>query len=309
MKNAMNYYYNLNPTSIHQRGKIYYFRVEEANYVLLPCENELESQSVYELDSELLRQGIPVHQILLNNSRQILTKINEETYVLMRIFIPKKMITLEDIMQINTIAISNQPVKLRRDDWYALWTRKIDYLEYQISQIGKKYPLIIESFSYYIGLAENAITLIGSVKKENRYLSLNHRRIMCGDDTYRLYNPFNLVIDLRMRDACDYFKTCFFKNQNVEPMIMQYLYYQRFTEEELQCFFARMLFPTYYFDIYEKIVAGKLEEKELIPIIEKVNEYENLLRKLYGYIVQMHPLPEIEWLKKIPQTGISNNFD
>lgn len=309
MKNAMNYYYNLNPTSIHQRGKIYYFRVEEASYVLLPCENEIESQSVYELDNELLRQGIPVHQILLNNSRQILTKINQEMYVLMRIFVPKRMVTLEDIMQLNNIPVSNMQDKLRRDDWYHLWIQKIDYLEYQISQIGKKYPLIIESFSYYIGLAENAIALIGNVKKGNQYLTLNHRRIMFGDDTYKLYDPFNLVMDLRMRDACDYFKTCFFKNQNVEPVILQYLYYQQFTEEESQCFFARMLFPTYYFDVYERIVAGQLEEKEILPIIEKVNEYENLLRKLYAYIGQTHPLPDIEWLKKIPPMGIENHIN
>jgi len=309
MKNAMNYYYNLNPTSIHQRGKIYYFRVEEANYVLLPCDNEIESQNVYELDNELLRQGIPVHQILLNNSRQILTKINQDTYVLMRIFIPKRPITLEDIMQVNAISISNQQNNLRRDDWYTLWTKKVDYLEYQISQIGKKYPLIIESFSYYIGLAENAIALIGTVKKENRYLSLNHRRIMCGDDTYRLYNPFNLIIDLRVRDICDYFKSCFFKNQNIESTIMQYLYYQRLTKEECQSFFARMLFPTYYFDVYEKIVAGNIEEQEIIPIVKKVDEYEDLLRRLYAYIGQIHPLPEIEWLKKTPQMGVSNNYD
>lgn len=304
MKNAMNYYYNLTPTSIHQRGKIYYFRVNEINYVLLPCDNEIESQNIYELDMQLLHQGIPVHQIILNNSRQILTNINQEMYVLMRIFVSKSTVSLEDIMQFNRIAISNLPTKLRRDDWYTLWIKKIDYFEYQISQIGKKYPLIIDSFSYYIGLAENAITLMATRQQENTYLTLNHRRIMYGDNTYKLYNPFNIVIDLRMRDACDYFKTCFFNNQNIEPTILQYLYSQQFTQEELQCFFARMLFPTYYFDVYEKIISGQLEEQAILPIVDKVNEYENLLRKLYAYIGQIHPLPEIEWLKKTP-SGVS----
>lgn len=309
MKNAMNYYYNLNPTAIHQRGKIYYFRVNEINYVLLPCNNEAESQSIYALDTQLLSQGIPVHQIILNNNQQILTEINQEMYVLMRIFTSKSTVTLDDIMQFNRITVSNLPTNLRRDDWYNLWIKKIDYFEYQISQIGKKYPLIIDSFSYYIGLAENAIALMATNQQKNGYLALNHRRIMCGDDTYKLYNPFNIVIDLRMRDACDYFKTCFFSNQNIEQVILQYLYYQQFTQEELQCFFARMLFPTYYFDVYEKIVAGQLEEKEILPIIEKVNEYEALLRKLYHYIGQIHPLPEIEWLKKTPTMGVSFQED
>lgn len=309
MKNAINYFYNLTPSSIHQRGKIYYFRVEENPYVLVPCDNVQESQAIYEFSTQLLKMGFPVHQIILNNSSQIVTKINQEDYVLMRIFIPKSEIHFDDIMQLNGIQIPNLPNQLRRDDWYILWTKKVDYLEYQISQIGKKYPLIIESFSYYIGLAENAITLIQMVDKENLYLTLNHRRICHGDNSYRLFNPFNLIIDLRIRDACDYFKSCFFKNKNIDFLLQQYLSSSNLTKEEYQCFFARMLFPTYYFDVYEKIISLELEEKDLLPIIEKADEYEQLLRRVYAYIANFGVLPEIEWLKKIPQTGISDHFN
>lgn len=307
MKNAIHYYYNLIPSSIHQRGKTYYFVSQEANYLLFPSENLIESQSVYELSNQLLKMGIPVHQIILNIEGQIGTKINQDIYILMRIFVLKKTITFNDIIQFNTIMLPDLQNKLRRDDWYSLWIKKVDYLEYQISQIGKKFPLIIDSFSYYIGLAENAITLIQSVSREKQPLYLNHRRINYGDDTYQLYNPFNLIIDLKMRDVCDYFKTCFFKSKNIESMILQYLYYQNFNTEELTCFFARMLFPTYYFDMYEKIIEGKLEERELLSITEKVNEYEQLLQNLYRYIQNISPFPEIEWLKKIPNIGISEN--
>ena len=46
-----------------------------------------------------------------------------------------------------------------------MWIRKIDYFEYQISQFGKKYPIIRESFNYYVGLAENGISLLNKAMK------------------------------------------------------------------------------------------------------------------------------------------------
>lgn len=36
-----------------------------------------------------------------------------------------------------------------------MWVQKIDYFEYQVSQMGKKYPVIRESSIYYVGLAES----------------------------------------------------------------------------------------------------------------------------------------------------------
>lgn len=303
MKNAMSYFYNLIPSSIHQRGKIYYFYVNQSPYVLIPCDNVAESQIIYEFSMQLLKIGLPIHQIILNNQSQVVTKINQDDYVLMKIFVPKREVQLEDIIQFNQIPASNLPNSLRRDDWYILWTKKIDYFEYQISQIGKKYPIIIDSFSYYVGLAENAIILMQMISQKPTYVTLNHRRIAYGDTTYKLFNPFNLIIDVRIRDVCDYLKSCFFQNKNIDLLLQQYLYSAKLSQEELQCFFARMLFPTYYFDAYEKIIAGEMEEKELLPIIAKVDAYETLLRRIYRDMAGNGMLPEIEWLKKITPSG------
>ena len=60
----------------------------------------------------------------------------------------------KDINYLNSIIITNNI----DNNWDYLWSTKIDYLEYQINQSGKKYPLIVESFSYFVGLTENAIS-------------------------------------------------------------------------------------------------------------------------------------------------------
>ena len=299
MKNAINYYYNIVPNSIHQMGKIYRFTTNDSNYILTPFDLVHEVKDIYELSNSLLQKGVPINQIILNNSNQVLTTINEMSYVLMKIHIPNNILTFEDIINFNNFNVRNsENNKLIRNDWFTLWTKKIDYFEYQINQLGKKYPLIRESFSYFVGLAENAISLVKNTPIDNSRLVVGHRRIRANDTLYDLYNPLNLIIDYRVRDITEYFKSAFLNNEyNIEE-IMSYLYYANLSNTECILFFARMLFPTFYFDIYEKIISEHGTEEELIIIIEKIEDYENLITKLYYYFKSIMPFPEIEWLKK-----------
>ena len=48
--------------------------------------------------------------------------------------------------------------------------------------------------------------------------------------------------------------------------------------------YARLLYPSYYFDLYEKIMNNEVEEDALIDIISLVTEYEIFLKKVYVLI-------------------------
>lgn len=291
MKNALNYYYNLNIDNIHQKNKNYYFKVNNLQYMLLECVNE-EINDIYSLNVYLIR-NYPFYKIILNKDNKVITIINETNYILLEINNNIKELNLNEIIKINNISIVNFN-KLRRDNWYTLWTNKIDYFEYQINQIGKKYPIIRESFNYYIGLAETAISLIKSINNEGMYLSLSHKRI---NNAFDLYNPLNLIIDVRIRDICEYFKFCFFENKNVFKELELFLNYNKLSYNESVYFLARMLFPTYYFDLYEKIIANEVKEEEIKKIISKVDKYEKLLK--YIYLNFKNNNLYIDWLEKI----------
>ena len=291
MKNALNYYYNLNVENIHQKNKNYYFKVNNLQYMLLECVNE-EISDIYSLNIYLTKNYL-FYKIILNKENKIITLINETNYILMEINNSIKELNVNEIIKINNISIVNFN-KLRRDNWYTLWTNKIDYFEYQINQIGKKYPIIRESFNYYIGLAETAISLIKSINNEGMYLSLSHKRI---NNAFDLYNPLNLIIDVRIRDICEYFKFCFFENKNVLRELELFLNYNKLSYNESVYFLARMLFPTYYFDLYEKIIANEVKEEEIKKIISKVDKYEKLLK--YIYLNFKNNNLYIEWLEKI----------
>ena len=146
MKNTINYYYNLNINTIHQKEKNYYFKVDNKNYLLLKCSNIEELDDIYRLNM-YLSQILPVHRIVLNVNNEVITKINDSNYLLLELFSNNNKINLNNIIELSNIRIPFSVDKLKRNDWYNLWIKKVDYFEYQLSQIGKKYPLIRESFS------------------------------------------------------------------------------------------------------------------------------------------------------------------
>ncbi len=292
LKNTINYYYNLNINTIHQKEKNYYFKADNKNYLLLKCTNIEEPDDIYRLNI-YLSQILPVHRIVLNANNEAITKINDSNYLLLELFSNNNKINLNNIIELSNIRIPFSVDKLKRNDWYNLWIKKVDYFEYQLSQIGKKYPLIRESFNYYIGLAENAIILVNNIDFNNIPLGLSHRRIT--NMSFNLYNPLNIVIDARIRDVCEYFKFCFFNNIDISMELELFLSYNSFNIDEAKLFLARMFFPTYYFDLYEKIIDNEIDESEIKKVIIKADNYEKILKQVY-YHFKNNQI-NIEWLE------------
>lgn len=301
MKNVINYYYNLNPEEIRQVNKMYKFKINNDFYTLMEIENDIKKiNEIYEISIELNIRGIYTHTIITNLQNSIITYINNNAYVLLKTYSKmEEEINLKNVIEFSNITtniVKND--SLKRDNWYQLWINKIDYFEYQINQIGKKYKLIRESFSYYAGILETGISLLVNTKLTNITLSICHNRIRKNDTLFDLYNPFNFIIDSKVRDAAEYFKEQFKYNDPYESII-EYLEYNNLTDDEIRLFYIRMFYPSFYFDLYEEIISSSKEEKEIKKIIDKAEEYELLLKKLYIYINNKIALPEIEWIKKM----------
>lgn len=302
MKNAIYYYYQLSTSHVHQTDKKYRFFVGESEYLLTPVDLPLNLiYPLYQLTMQLYQKNIYCHQFIPNKDGELVTYINQVPYVLLRIYYhDKRLITIDDITTFtNQIQYLQVIPELKRNNWYQMWTEKIDYFEYQISQFGKKFPIIRESFSYFVGLSEMAISILNQMPENNSgVLTISRRRITSSDTLFDLYNPLNFIIDYQIRDPSEFFKQKFFENPFVFDDIKYYLESSYLTEQEKLLFFVRMIFPTYYFDLYEDILLDGKDEKLLLKIIEKVDSYQNLLKELYLYLRTSISLPDIEWLIK-----------
>jgi len=305
MKNVINYYYNMYPKSIRKINNYYYFELDQFKYYFVIYDRSLEElKYLYELNLNMINNNILVHKIILNKDKEAITLVNDIPYILMNVFTEEnKKINLSEISYFNNSSYTVRFNKeLMRTNWPSLWEKKIDYFEYQISQIGKKYPLIVDSFSYFVGLAENAIMYMKNtvldIQDNSISYSVAHRRLTSDIKTYDFYNPLNFVIDYKTRDIAEYIKNSFLKKINIIDELDNYFYYNVLTEFEVRTLFARVLYPSIYFDLYEDVLMGKKSEKEILKLSTTTNEYEDYLLDIYLYLRKMYNIPEIEWLTK-----------
>ena len=302
MKNIIAYYYNLYSYDIHQIQGIYKFSVGNDNYALEPC-NILELDRIYKIYKILLQNNIYVHQIIPTISNNIYMTYNNVNYILLKIGnITCKRIDLNDIIKFNrSVSIINiNSENIPSTDWGVLWSKKIDYFEYQINQFGKKHPEIRESISYYIGMVETGISLYNNtIQNFKSKKSISHKRINKNSTLYDLYNPLNLIVDYKVRDATEYFKNLFLNKKNIFDDIVKYFYEEQLSLNDCYIFFIRMFYPSFYFDTYESIINNKIEEDKIQLIIENTDLYEKILRDVYLYLSNFIQMPDIEWLKKV----------
>ena len=54
-----------------------------------------------------------------------------------------------------------------------------------------------------------------------------------------------------------------------------------FSKDEIYLLLSRLIYPSYYFDIYEKIYREKYSEKELNKIIKRNADYEAFLKEVF----------------------------
>jgi len=126
---------------------------------------------------------------------------------------------------------------------------------------------------------------------------LSRKRIMSPNYSLNYFNPLSFIFDLEVRDITEYIKSSFFDNGDAYLDLESYLKSTKLTIYSYNMLFARLLFPSYYFDIYEKVVNKDVSSEKLLKIINKANEYEIFLKKAYVLISTYAPLENIEWIK------------
>ena len=297
MENAIKYYYGLNISSFNKLDNGYLFNSNNDVYYLeRSYYSDKRIKEVFELNRRMVKYNVLVHEIILNNFNQIVTLLDNKPYILMRISVNlNKKINLSDIAYFSYLTynlIDNKKVV----SWGEKWQKKIDYYEQQAFEIGKKYILAMEYFNYYVGMSENAIEYVNSIDYKIPSISFCHIRSSL--NPLEFYNPFNFIIDLKVRDLSEYVKYKFFYDNISIKEIDSYIKNERLNNIDLNYFYSRMLFPTYYFDLFEQIMDGLVDEKNIVYIVNKSKEYETFLHNLGVYLSKFTKIEYIEWLNK-----------
>ena len=200
------------------------------------------------------------------------------------------------------LVLNNNKSNLYRNNWGTLWSEKIDYFEYQVRELSIEKDVVKNSFSYYVGMAENAISYVNNTNmkygRDAYQIVLSHRRVFYPNYKLNYLNPLSFVFDLEVRDIAEYLKAMFFKKDVGFCLdeLSSYLKIRHLSFYEYQMLYARLLYPTYYFDVYESVMNKNCDEEELINIIKKCDCYEEFLKKAYLEISKYAKIDKVEWI-------------
>ncbi len=299
MKETINYYYNVYPEKVYEISNGCYFYFNTFKYYFVTYERDKsEIDFLVNVTNNLYKRNVLVDTFILGKNKSYYAEVGDKTYVLLRVnSIENDIYDLNDIVYFNKLLISNSKIGLN-SDWSMLWKKKVDKFESEISEFNGDFPLVEESFDYYVGLTENAIGYFenASLCEGNVNVCLCHKRMPKKVYSGFVNNPLTFAFDYEVRDVSEYIKVKFFEDyldfDEVESVL------QRFDRKSLMFLFSRLLYPSYYFDFTKRIVEGEEGEEKLLKYINKSSEYEDLLLEIYNNINKKYNIPAVEWLKK-----------
>lgn len=270
----LNKYYNMDSTNVHLDE---IFKYNFNIFVLREVQNNFDYNIINYCKNYNIQLDIPI----LNIYGNIITEFSGKYYIL---FATNDIPINESYL----LQFINQPLIIFNKDVQKLWSQKIDYYEYQINQFGNKFNILRESFGYIAGMAEIGIQLLNKINLKSCYMCYVHKRIQ--EDNF--YNPMDLILDYRIRDMAEYIKYSFFNNKYIN--INTFIQNVNLTSDEYILLFARLLFITPYFDMFEDIINKKVEENSIKKIIYMLNDYEQYLKQFYLYMKKYMLLDDIE---------------
>lgn len=304
MKETLEYYYGLDIESIEELDGKYHIKQENQDYFFVFYNRGIEElEDIINVSNEMVKKGINVHKIFINRNNSFLTKVGEYNYILFAVSNLNEEYDIFDMVKISEkLVLNNNKSNLYRNNWGTLWSEKIDYFEYQVRELSIEKAVVKNSFSYYVGMAENAISYVNNTNMKyggDAYrIVLSHRRVFYPNYKLNYLNPLSFVFDLEVRDIAEYLKAMFFKKDISFCLdeLSSYLKIRHLSLYEYQMLYARLLYPTYYFDVYESVMNKNGDEEQLVNIIKKCDSYEEFLKKAYLEISKYAKIDKIEWI-------------
>lgn len=324
--------YGIRAIEEYKLGKYQACQDESAIYLLIPVSNmddnsilELETLATYMLESgdqavfyfKKSREGDSVLNFE-NNRYCVLAKASTQNRPVKRIgrklakFHYRGRAVPVEIRSISRIGM-----------WKTYWEQRLDQLEKVWNDRLFQDPeneferMFIESFPYYMGLAENAIQYLSDTEQDDEPGAVDsgticHARfsVQTWSDSLLMKNPFDWVFDHCARDLAEWTRARYFQNiKTYEPEVrnffQEYKTISTLTSFSWRLLYARLLFPLHYFECVEEyhITSSEQrkwqEEERLKKYIEQSREYEEFLKDFYslaGAPVRRLKIPRVDWL-------------
>ena len=293
MKNVIYTFYNILVDEINRDKNNYFFYYDNCLYLFYLVENNLDV--VREVYNFYKNNNIECYEIIKNKDNNLFSSINGKNYSLLKV---KGILKYE--VKFNDMKF--YPIDKQPNNWGKLWGDRLDYYEVQLRELGFNYQTVLNSYGLFSGLAENAILYynmsINRFSNQEKVVGIVHNRMKYPCYLVDYNNPLNFVIDHSIRDIAEYIKSYILSYDFEIDNILILLNKLRINNLMFNLLYSRLLYPTFYFDVFDRIILEDGVDNDVIYVLDRVDEYLELLKSIYNKFASKYQMFNIEWLNK-----------
>lgn len=294
MKNVLYNYYDILVDELNKSDNNYFFYFNNELFLFYLVLNDVNLvENIYKY---IVENNIESFNIILNKEGNLFSDVDKKKYVLLRV---KGILKYE----VKFDEFKYYPVNSNGVNWGTLWSERLDYYEVQIRELGIKYQTVLNSFGMFSGLAENAILYFNMTMEKFGDLESNvgivHNRVKYPCYLIDYYNPVNFVIDYSVRDIGEYIKSYIISDDFDFNNVITLVNRMYLNDLMFNLLYARLLYPTFYFDVFDKIILEDGKDSDIVFTLDKIDIYLDTLKRLYDRFNNEYQMFRIEWLNKI----------
>lgn len=293
MKNVIYTYYNILLDEINKDSNNYFFYYNSELYLFYLVLNDI---NVVEFIYKFIKENnIESFEIILNKEGRLFTDVDNKKYSLLKIKgILKYEVKFEEF--------KFYPIDKEPHNWGELWSERLDYYEIQLRELGYRYQTVLNSFGMFAGMAENAILYYNLTKKtfdDREVIGIVHNRMQYPCYLIDYNNPLNFVIDYNIRDIAEYIKSYLLSKDYELDNVLMLLDRLNINSLMFNLLYSRLMYPTFYFDIFDKIILEDGVDADIVEVLNIIDEYLDMLNKIYVRYKDKYNMFNVEWLNKI----------
>lgn len=293
MKNVIYTYYNILVNEINRDNNYYFFYYDNNLYVFYEVLNDISViETIYEF---ILKNNVECFKIIINRDNSIITSVDNKKYALLNL---KGILKYE----IKFDEFKFYPIYKEAHNWGKLWSDRLDYYEIQLRELGINYQTVLNSYGMFSGLAENAILYFNmTMNKFNdaEVIGIVHNRMKYPCYLIDYNNPLNFVIDYNIRDIAEYIKAYMISDDYELENVFILLDRLNINSKMFNLLYSRLMYPTFYFDVYDKIILDDGKDSDIIESVNVVDRYLEMLNQIYLRYKDKYNMFNVEWLNKI----------
>jgi len=305
MRDVISWAYNVDATNLQSFREIYFIPYSNSYFYLIPVGDEPRTVFFHLL--KFIDQSPHFNHVFTTENAPTVEVKNKHYYAVMS-NVPLHQPVTKRQLAVPVLYSQGYPLATHSKP---RWLTKNQIHEQELSLALDKVPphlrnTLFDIATYYIHLNEEAYRLIAPLEDIPYSTTLCHARVKPDTYLYELFMPALLILDNRSRIYCEYVRHLFLETgdlSEINDVVATAIAWGPLTETEWHLLYARLYFPSHFYDIVYDIIHN--EEVNLEHLYEQTMHYAKLLAYL-PRAVQQHTgvtLPVPDWVKREATLG------